>query len=111
MKFILLILIGLVMAGCYSIETQTRAIDHTVPAVATGADCSPIILGIGFGTNTVQRATLQKRVPDVWESAWWDPRWWDTRYAPFSIVKIRSVAVLEQQALLFGQRCVVVTGH
>ena len=89
--------------GCINIDTRLQPIDPAVQAVVTGEDCSYIILGLGAGTNTVEQAMangLMRRDPER-------PECVEKR----AVKRIRSITLGEGQILLFGSRCVTVTGE
>lgn len=89
--------------GCINIDTHLQPIDPAVQAVVTGEDCSLIILGLGAGTNTVEQAMANgqmRRDPERPERV-------DKR----AVKRIRSITLGEGQLLLFGRRCVTVTGE
>jgi hypothetical protein len=52
----IIIVISLVFTGCVAIDTQLQPENELVHAVLNGQDCSPIIFGFGFGTNTWSNA-------------------------------------------------------
>jgi hypothetical protein len=91
------------LPGCINIETQTQPINPLVKSLASGQDCSPIILGFGTGTNTVQQAMEKGEIARNPERP--------ERVEPMTITKIHSVAVSDFQFLVFGSRCVIVTGE
>lgn len=100
-----LILFGLLLlAGCIDIKTQLQPINPSVQDIVTGEDCSPIIFGLGFGTNTVEKAMangLIARNPERPE-----------HFDHLAVTCIRSIALYEGQFLMFGgNRCIIVTGE
>jgi len=58
-----IIIASLLCAGCINITSQVTPENESVPAAFSGSDCSYIILGVGFGTNTVEQAMKNADVP------------------------------------------------
>jgi hypothetical protein len=53
----LAIVLGLgALTGCVSISTDLQPVNQDVQPALVGEDCSPIVLGFGFGHNTVAQA-------------------------------------------------------
>lgn len=97
-----IILLMLVASGCINIKTRTQPEDSSVKALFEGRDCVSIMFGFGFGTATIERARIAG-VPIGQLLGY------DVQGVPIS--KIRRVEIEDAMALMFGDRCVVVTGE
>ncbi len=93
---------GLV-TGCIDIETDLLPVDTSVQPVLVGRDCTPIVLGFGFGHNTVEQAKRNdlKRSGDEFEGM----------DITTPITKIRVVSLEEFNLVLAGVRCLKVVGE
>jgi len=80
-----------------------QPINPAVKASVAGRDCSPIILGFGFGDNTVEQAMVKNLTnpgsvhPD--------------REIFTPITRLRSIAYYQGVFFNFGKHCVTVTGE
>lgn len=94
--------IGLLLSGCISVSAKLQLENTDVKPIALGSDCVPIVLGIGYGTATLEQAmrnairTEQTRTVDT---------------PVLQIRKIRNVQLTDQQFVFVGSRCVEVTGE
>ena len=61
MRFALACLFTLVLSGCINITTELQPSNADVQGVLMGEDCSPIVLGMGLGTNTIENALKDGR--------------------------------------------------
>ena len=102
MKVILSFLL-LTLSGCMHITTHLQQDNPAITPILEGRDCVALLLGLGWGTNTVDRAMLQGGPPG---------RYFDSRikYAT-RITRLHSLAVNDSYFLLAGYRCLVVTGE
>lgn len=98
-----LVLLFTLLTGCINIDTHMQPVDAAVKPTLAGDDCSPIILGFGFGTNTFEAAKVNGEVPR--EIGAKGPR----QLAPIRLV--RSVVFQERAFLAFGLRCLEVMGE
>jgi hypothetical protein len=92
-----------VLTGCVSISTDLQPVNPDVQPALVGEDCSPIVLGFGFGHNTVAQA--QK-----------DNLRGEGKFDGFGrvstpITKIRVTRYVENTMVFFGTRCVEVVGE
>jgi hypothetical protein len=94
----------MVTAGCVKIVTNLQPVNSSVNAVLVGEDCTPIVFGIGFGHNTVERAQ-QTDVRPV------DKSRYATSDIKTPITKIRVTSLNETYALIVGERCLEVVGE
>lgn len=109
MKRELLIFAGIAsLSGCINITTELQPANPTVRPVIEGHDCTPIIAGIGIGTNRMAAATIGTRATETRTAI--DPHRSSTPTS-IPITKIHSVAIEEIQFLIFGGRCLLVTGE
>jgi hypothetical protein len=89
------------LTGCINISTHLQPVNDKVQRVLKGEDCTPIIGGLGWGTNTIEKAMRQASPADNFDS------FGGTQ----TIRTVRSVALTDTQFLLFGNRCIEVTGE
>jgi hypothetical protein len=89
--------------GCVNITTDLQRINRDVQDVLVGRDCSPILLGFGFGHNTVAQAQRDNvQVSNRFEGF---------QRLTTPITKIRMISLTEATLFFFGERCVEVTGE
>jgi len=50
------------LTGCINIDTNLQPTDPSIKPTVRGEDCTAIILGLGFGTNTVEQAMDKGRI-------------------------------------------------
>lgn len=100
-------LLTLILSGCINISTELQPTNADVQAVLMGEDCTPIVLGMGLGTNTIENALKDGRpYGDVGE--------FRTRIKlnrRTTITRIRTIQLSEFYVLLIGSRCVQVLGE
>ena len=99
-----LIALILLMTGCVNINTRLQPEDTSVKEVLVGRDCVPIIFGFGIGTATFEQAKANGQ-PFGTSGGYYTPK------PRTSIVKVRRVESSESAVLMFGERCVEVTGE
>ena len=61
MRFSFVFLIPVVVSGCINITTELQPSNADVKAVLLGEDCTPIVLGLGLGTNRIEDALKDGR--------------------------------------------------
>ena len=61
MRFILAFLCTVLLPGCINITTGLKPSNPDVKGVLMGEDCTPIVLGMGLGTNTIEGAKKDGR--------------------------------------------------
>ena len=107
MRFSFVFLIPVVVSGCINITTELQPSNADVQGVLLGEDCSPIVLGMGLGTNTIDNALKDGRPKgDVGE--------FRTRVklnSRTAITRIRTIQLSEFYVLLVGSRCIQVLGE
>lgn len=107
MRFALACLFTLVLSGCINITTELQPSNADVQGVLMGEDCSPIVLGMGLGTNTIENALKDGRPKgDVGEF-----RSRVKLNSRTSITRIRTIQLSEFYVLLVGSRCIQVLGE
>lgn len=107
MRFSFVFLVPVVVSGCINITTELQPSNADVQGVLLGEDCSPIVLGMGLGTNTIDNALKDGRPKgDVGE--------FRTRVklnSRTAITRIRTIQLSEFYVLLVGSRCIQVLGE
>jgi hypothetical protein len=103
LSFRSVLLLTYLLTACVDIETDLLPVDTSVEPVLVGRDCSPIVLGFGFGHNTVEQArrTDLKHAADEFEGM----------NITTPITKIRVISLEEFSMVLAGVRCVKVIGE
>ena len=100
-------LIVIILSGCINISTEVYPTNADVAGVLLGEDCTPIILGMGLGTNTIENAQKDGRpygdVGDFRERIKLNRR--------TTITRIRTIQLTEFYILLVGSRCIQVIGE
>jgi hypothetical protein len=107
MRFGLLSLLPMVLSGCINIANQVQPVNPDVKDVLIGEDCTPLVLGMGLGTNTVEQAMQDGRIMgDV--GSFRSRIKLNDRTA---ITRIRTIQVTDFYVLLVGSSCVKVIGE
>ena len=107
MRFALAALCTLFLSACINITNELQPNNSDVQAVLMGEDCTPIVLGLGFGTNTIENALKDGRpYGDVGE---FRSRIHLNRRT--NITRIRTIQLTEFYILLIGSRCIQVIGE
>jgi len=91
----------LFMTGCMHITTNLTPVTEQVKPVLIGEDCVPIILGLAYGTSTVEQAMRNGELRTEQQSLG----------SHQTIKVIRSIALTETAWFLFGARCLEVVGE
>ncbi|MCS6297195.1 MAG: hypothetical protein H8K09_13245 [Nitrospira sp.] len=86
----LVLLIAMLVSGCVNITNKLTPENPTVKPMTEGSTCSFMVMGFGFGTNTVEQAMANASPP---------------------IQKIRSISLDWFYLLLFGTQCITVDGE
>ena len=107
MRLALAFLFTVTFSGCINITTELQPPNADVKAVLYGEDCTPIVLYMGLGTNTIERAKKEGRpLGDVGEF-----RRLIKLDGLTTINKIRTIEITDFQVLLIGSRCLRVLGE
>ena len=97
----------LLLSGCINITTELQPSNPDVKGVLMGEDCTPIVLGMGLGTNTIEGAKKDGRpMGDVGEF-----RGRIKLNSRTTISHIRTIQLSEFYVLLVGSRCIQVIGE
>ena len=94
-----ILVLVLLMAGCINVSTRLQPEDSSVNEVLRGNDCVPIVLGIGFGTASIDKAMADAHPIE-------DPRRSVTR-----ITKVRRVTLTDYVIVFVADRCIEVVGE
>jgi len=107
MQFILAFLCIVFLSGCINITTELQPSNTDVKGVLMGEDCTPIVLGMGFGTNTIEGAKKDGRpMGEVGE--------FRSRIKlndRTAIQQIRTLQITNFYILLVGSSCIQVVGE
>ena len=107
MKFAFACLLMLNLSGCINITNELQPSHPDVKAVLIGEDCTPIVLGMGFGTNTIEEAKKDGRL--MGDAGEFRPHIkLNDRTA---IRRIRSIQTTNFYILLIGSSCIQVIGE
>src|SRR6476660_4501911 len=107
MRLSFVFLIPVVVSGCINITTELQPSNADVKAVLMGEDCTPIVLGMGLGTNTIEGAQKDGRpMGDVGE---FRSRIKLNDRTP--IKRIRTLQITNFYILLVGSSCIQVVGE
>lgn len=85
-----LLLSCLLLSGCINISNQISPDNPTVKPLTEGSDCSYVLFGFGYGTNTVEVAMRNAQPP---------------------VSRVRSITLDYFTLLMFGSQCVTVVGE
>ena len=107
MRFVLALLSTVVLSGCINITNELQPSNPDVKGVLMGEDCSPIVLGMGLGTNTIENAKKDGRL--MGDAGEFRPRIrLNDRTA---ISRIRTIQITDFYVLLVGSSCLQVIGE
>ena len=108
MRLALAFLFTIVLSGCINITNELQPSNPDVKAVLHGEDCTPIVLGTGLGTNTIENAKKDGRPLGVVDEEFRD-RIKLNRRTP--ITRIRTIQLTDFYVLLIGSSCLQVLGE
>jgi hypothetical protein len=107
MRVVLICLLTLILSGCINITTEVQPSNTDVQDVLLGEDCTPIVLGMGLGTNTIEGAKKDGRpMGDVGEF-----RSRIKLNERTLINRIRTIQITNFYVLLVGSSCIQVVGE
>ncbi len=107
MQLVFVFLFTLLLSGCINITTELQPSNADVKGVLMGEDCTPIVLGMGLGTNTIEGAQKDGRpMGDVGE---FRSRIKLNDRTP--IKRIRTLQITNFYILLVGSSCIQVVGE
>jgi len=107
MRLMLPFLCAVLLSGCINITNELQPGTPDVKPVLIGEDCTPIVLGMGLGTNTIENAKKDGRVLG-------DPGEFRSRIKlndRTAITRIRTVQMTDFYILLVGSSCIQVIGE
>ncbi|HKY71168.1 MAG TPA: hypothetical protein VJL88_04565 [Nitrospira sp.] len=100
-------LLTLLLTGCINITNELQPSHPDVKAILIGADCTPIVLGMALGTNTIEDAKKDGRLlGDAGEF-----RGRIKLNDRTAIKRIRTVQLTDFYILLVGSSCIQVIGE
>ena len=107
MRMMLALLFPVLLSGCINITTELQPSNTDVKGVLMGEDCTPIVLGMGLGTNTIEGAKKDGRpMGDAGEFR---------RHIKLNdrtpIDRIRTLQITNFYILLIGSSCIQVVGE
>lgn len=107
MRILFTLMFTVLLSGCINITNELQPTNPDVKDVLMGEDCTPIVLGVGLGTNRVEYALKDGRpYGDIGE--------FRTRInlnRRTTIARIRTIQLTEFYILLVGSRCIQVIGE
>ena len=107
MRATLVCVLTVILSGCINITTELQPSNPEVEDVLMGEDCTPIVLGMGLGTNTIEGAKKDGRpLGDVGE---FRSRIKLNDRTP--ITRIRTIQISGFYVLLVGSSCIQVIGE
>jgi hypothetical protein len=107
MRIMLAFLFPVLLSGCINITNELQPSNPDVKGVLIGADCTPIVLGMGLGTNTIEGAKKDGRLLG-------DAGEFRARIKlsdRTAISRIRSIQMTDFYILLVGSSCIQVLGE
>jgi hypothetical protein len=107
MREMLTVLFTLLLSGCINITNELQPSNPDVQGILIGEDCTPVVLGIGLGTNTIEGAKKDGRV--LGEAGEFRSRIKLNDRTPIS--RIRTIQMTDFYVLLVGSSCVQVIGE
>jgi hypothetical protein len=100
-------LLMLFLTGCINITNELQPSNPDVKGILIGEDCTPVVLGMGLGTNTIEGAKKDGRL--LGEAGEFRSRIKLNDRTP--IDRIRTVQMTDFYVLLFGSSCIQVIGE
>ena len=107
MRAVFVCLLTLVLSGCINVTNELQPSHPDVKAVLIGADCTPIVLGMAVGTNTIEDAKKDGRL--LGEAGEFRSRIKLNDRTPIS--RIRTIQLTDFYVLLIGSSCIQVIGE
>ena len=107
MREMLTVLFTLLLSGCINITNELQPSNPDVQGILIGEDCTPVVLGIGLGTNTIEGAKKDGRV--LGEAGEFRSRIKLNDRTPIS--RIRTIQMTDFYVLLVGSSCIQVIGE
>ncbi len=107
MRLMFMFLSALLVSGCLNITNELEPSHPDVKAVLMGEDCTPIVLGMGLGTNTIENAKKDGRL--LGDAGEFRARIHLNNRTP--IKRIRTIQITDFYVLLVGSSCIQVVGE
>ena len=107
MRILLVLLFTVLLSGCINITNELQPSNVDVQGVLMGEDCSPIVLGMGLGTNTIKGAMKDGRL--VGDPGEFRGRIKLNDRTPIS--RVRTIQISDFYILLVGSSCIQVLGE
>ncbi|SLM48591.1 protein of unknown function [Nitrospira japonica] len=107
MRLALVFLCFAILPGCLNITNELQPSNPEVKGVLQGEDCTPIVLGMALGTNTIENAKRDGRL--LGDAGTFRERiHLNDRTA---ISRIRTIQITDFYILLIGSSCLQVIGE
>jgi len=107
MREMLTVLFTLLLSACINITNELQPSNPDVQGILIGEDCTPVVLGIGLGTNTIEGAKKDGRL--LGEAGEFRSRIKLNDRTPIS--RIRTIQMTDFYVLLVGSSCIQVIGE
>ncbi len=107
MREMLTLVFTLLLSGCINITNELQPSNPDVQGILIGEDCTPVVLGIGLGTNTIEGAKKDGRL--LGEAGEFRSRIKLNDRTPIS--RIRTIQMTDFYILLVGSSCIQVIGE
>jgi hypothetical protein len=107
MRIILTFVVALLVPGCINITNELQPSNPDVQGILIGEDCTPVVLGMGLGTNTIEGAKRDGRL--LGEAGEFRSRIKLNDRTPIS--RIRTIQMTDFYVLLVGSSCIQVIGE
>ena len=107
MREMLTLVFTLLLSGCINITNELQPSNPDVQGILIGEDCTPVVLGLGLGTNTIEGAKKDGRL--LGEAGEFRSRIKLNDRTPIS--RIRTIQMTDFYILLVGSSCIQVIGE
>jgi hypothetical protein len=101
------LLLTVLLSACINITNELQPSNPDVKAVLIGDDCTPVVLGMGLGTNTIEGAKKDGRL--LGDAGDFRSRIKLNDRTPIN--RIRTIQMTDFYVLLFGSSCIQVIGE
>jgi hypothetical protein len=107
MRILFTLALTVLLSGCMNITNELQPSNPDVKAVLIGDDCTPVVLGLGLGTNTIEGAKKDGRL--LGDAGEFRSRIKLNDRTPIN--RIRTIQMTDFYVLLFGSSCIQVIGE
>jgi hypothetical protein len=107
MRILFTLAFTVLLSGCINITNELQPSNPEVKAVLIGDDCTPVVLGMGLGSNTIEGAKKDGRL--LGDAGEFRSRVKLNDRTP--ITRIRTIQMTDFYVLLFGSSCIQVIGE